>query len=234
VLFAREDVVRLGPKRPPVAGGVRADGTGVLRVVRTAGIGEAVASVAPGLVVEEVDVAGPPTSAAIRAAGWAEAAVLLAAASGDAVAAVTAPGGGGRAEAEIAPDGSVLVRVWCGDPLDEVVLRSYGTGAAHMALGWVRTEGLAVDASGVPQDLTLRSFGVLAARHTPPVRIEIAGTAGPPVAVADAVFAAVAAAAWRADAYPPDWPTRRGTPPPNLGPNSAPGRAIRIQERSAR
>ena len=33
VVFSREDVVRLGPKRPPVAAGMRADGTGCLRVV---------------------------------------------------------------------------------------------------------------------------------------------------------------------------------------------------------
>ncbi len=39
----------------------------------------------------------------------------------------------------------VEVRVAAGDPLDEVVLRSYAIGAAHMALGWVLTEGLAVD-----------------------------------------------------------------------------------------
>ena len=32
VVLAREDAVRLGPKRPPVAGGMAADGSGVLRV----------------------------------------------------------------------------------------------------------------------------------------------------------------------------------------------------------
>ena len=37
-----------GPKRPPIAAGVRADGTGVVRVVRTTGIADAVRSVAPG------------------------------------------------------------------------------------------------------------------------------------------------------------------------------------------
>ncbi len=85
VVFSREDVVRLGPKRPPIAAGVRADGSGVVRVGRTPGSpdlapwAQAVASVAPGLVVEEVAVAGPPVSADLRAAGWAEAAVLLAA-----------------------------------------------------------------------------------------------------------------------------------------------------------
>ena len=208
VLLSREDVVRTGPKRPPVAGGIRPDGTGVLRVARTAGIAAAVATVAPGLAVEEADVAGPPTSAAIRGAGWAEAAILLAAARGDA--AVTAPSGG-RAEAGIGTDGSVHVRVWCGDPLDEVVLRSYCVGAAHMALGWVRHEGVAVGPDGAPHDLTIRSFGVLRARDMPAVEVEIVDPSGPPVAVSDAVFAAVAAAAWRADGYPPEWPT--GRPP---------------------
>lgn len=206
VLLSREDVVRLGPKRPPVAAGVRPDGSGVVRVARTPGVAEAVAAVAPGLVVEEVDVAGPPTSAAVRAAGWAEAAVLAAAVRGDA--AVTAPSGG-RAEAEVADGGSIRLRVECGDPLDEVVLRSYCVGAAHMALGWVRTEGIAVDPAGVPRDLTIRSFGILRARDMPGVEVEVVASGGPPVAVSDAVFAAVAAAAWRADGYPPEWPTRR-------------------------
>ena len=206
VLLSREDVVRLGPKRPPVAGGARADGTGVLRVARTPGIAAAVAAVAPGLEVEEVDVAGPPTSAALRAAGWAEAAVLLAAARGDAV--VTAPSGA-RAEADVGADGAVHVRVACGEPLDEVVLRSYCVGAAHMALGWVRSEGIAVDASGVPQDLTIRSFGILRAKDMPEVRVEIDADPRPPVNGSDAVFAAVAAAAWRAEGYARDWPTRR-------------------------
>lgn len=207
VLLSREDVVRTGPKRPPVAGAVRADGTGVLRVARTPGIAAAVTAVAPGLVVEEVDVAGPPTSAALRAAGWAEAAVLLAAARRDAT--VTAPSGG-RAEAEITADDRVRVRVWCGDPLDEVVLRSYCVGAAHMALGWVRSEGVAVGPDGAPHDLTIRSFGILRARDMPAVDIEMADRSGPARAVSDAVFGAVAAAAWRADGYPPAWPTRPG------------------------
>ena len=37
VVLSREDVVRHGPKRPPIAAGVRADGSGVLRVARTPG-----------------------------------------------------------------------------------------------------------------------------------------------------------------------------------------------------
>jgi xanthine dehydrogenase small subunit len=203
VLYAREDVVRLGPKRPPLAAGVRADGSGVVRVVRTPGIAGAIGSVAPGLTVEEVEVPGPPTSAALRGAGWAEAAVLLASLD-DALDTVVAPSGA-RATATL-DDGGVRVLVRCGDPLDEVVLRSYCTGAAHMALGWVRSEGLAVDAGGVPVDLTIRSFGIIRPADMPPVTVEIEGDDGAPVNGSDAVFAAVAAAAWRHAGYPPRWP----------------------------
>lgn len=277
VVLSREDVVRLGPKRPPIAAGVRADGTGVLRVVATPGVAAAVASVAPGLVVEEVEVPGPPTSSAVRAAGWAEALILAAAArsrrlvngpaestaagslatrSGALAPAVAndgcalslrgakahpsmvhaeqtalgpEEGAGRRGQATITgPTGAtasaavdvddagapcaVAVTVRCGPPLDEVVLRSYAIGAAHMALGWVCSEAIAVDAEGVPADLTIRSFGVLRAKDTPPVTVEIdasEGWNGSPVGGSDTVFAAVAAATWIAQGLPEDWPTRR-------------------------
>ena len=202
VLYTREDVVRRGPKRPPIAAGVGADGRGVVRVVRTPGIAAAIAAVAPDVVVEEVDVAGPRTSAALRAAGWAEAAVLQSSLGDDDV--VRSPDG---ATAAAVIDGAgVHVTVRCGDPLDEVVLRSYCTGAAHMALGWVRSEGLAVDADGVPVDLTIRSFGILRAADLPPIHVTVEPADGPPVNGGDAVFAAVAAAAWRAAGHPPRWP----------------------------
>jgi len=203
VVYAREDVVRRGPKRPPIAAGVRADGTGIVRVVRTPGVAEAVTSVAPDLTVEEVDVVGPPTSPDLRGAGWVEAAVLLSSlrAGPDTV---VAPGGG-TATAWVG-DYGVRVSVGAGDPLDEVVLRSYVTGAAHQALGWVGSEAVAVDAAGVPVDLTIRSFGILRASELPPVAIEIEPAGGAPVAVSDAVFAAVAAAAWRHAGFPPEWP----------------------------
>src|SRR5204862_486034 len=93
---------------------------------------------APELTVEEVDISGPPTSRALRGVGWAEAAVLQAA-SRDVDAPVTAPNGA-VAEAHIDASG-VHVRVRAGDPLDEIVLRSYCIGAAHMAIGWVTSEG---------------------------------------------------------------------------------------------
>jgi len=116
---------------------------------------------------------------------------------------------GAAAEAAVDEHG-VWVRVDCGDPLDAVVLRSYCIGAAHMALGWVRSEGLAVDDAGVPQDLTIRSFGILRATEVPPVSVEIVSSDAEPVNGSDAVFAAVAAAAWVHEGCPQDWPTRRG------------------------
>lgn len=207
VLLAREDTVRLGPKRPPIAAGIHANGRGVVRVVATRGIADAITAYAPGLIVEEVDIAGLPTSLAPRAAGWAEAAALVAGARRPVgPVTVTAPNGA-AAEAEVTAAGRVRVMVRCGDPLDEIVLRSYCTGAAHMALGWVSSEGIAVDESGDPLDLTIRSFGVLRASETPPIDVEIEPDDGPPVAGSDAVFVAVAAAAWIAQGCPPEWPT---------------------------
>lgn len=208
--WSREDVVRLGPKRPPVAIGARADGTGHVRVARTAGIAASIQSVAPGWVVEEVDVLGPPTSAAIRRAGWAEAAAVLAvlAAGDDNRLEVTAPNGAWAA-ASVTETG-VEVEVACGPPLDEVVLRSWCIGAAHQALSWVRSEGVAVDEAGEVHDLTIRSFGILRARDTPPIEVAIRTDRGlaEPVAGSDAVFAAVAAAAWHAEGLPAHWPSR--------------------------
>ncbi len=234
VVLAREDTVRLGAKRPPVAAGIRFDGTGILRLasctVAAADPGHpdgdrlvaaAVAAAAPGLAVQHVAVPGPAVSPHVRAAGGAEAAVLVAAATaaavGDTVATVTTPEGA-RARAQVELDATgwpagVAVEVYAGDPLDGVVLRSYVEGAAHMALGWVCSEGIAVDAAGVPTDLTIRSFGVLRARDTPPiaVTVEPARPGADALRASDAVFAAVAAATWLAQGLPSRWPTRRGT-----------------------
>ncbi len=205
VLLAREDVVRMGPKRPPVAGGAHADGTGVLRVAATPGIAAAVVAAAPGLEVEAVAVPGPPTSTDPRATGWAEAHVLLAGATGRG-GPVVAPEGG-RAEVALDPDGSVQVRVRAGDPLDEVVLRSYCVGAVHQGLSWIRSEGLTVTPDGAIEDLTIRSFGILRAAEMPPVTVVIEADDGPPTPVSDAVFVAAAAAAWLAAGTPTDLPT---------------------------
>jgi hypothetical protein len=103
--------------------------------------------------------------------------------------------------------GRVAVRVRCGDPLDDVVLRSYCTGAVHMALGWVTSESLAVGPDGVPTDLTIRSYGVVRPADMPPVDVEVVADDGPPVCGSDAVFAATALALWRHQDLPPAWPT---------------------------
>jgi xanthine dehydrogenase small subunit len=208
VLLSREDTVRMGPKRPPMAAGIRPDGSGVVRAVDTPGLADVLAAVAPELVLEAVALAGPPTSVDIRAAGWAEVALLRAGLAG-AAGPVRSPDGA-EAEASVA-DGRMSVRVRCGDPLDEVVLRSFCTGAAHMALGWVTSEGLAVDADGTVHDLTIRSFGIVRAADTPVIEVDIEPDTGPPVNGSDAVFAAVAAALWVARGCPTDLPdTVRG------------------------
>jgi xanthine dehydrogenase small subunit len=225
VVYSREDVVLLGPKRPPLAAGVRFDGSGVVRVAAAPGVADAIRFAAPAVEVEEVAVEGPAVSVALRGAGWAEASALMAAlragvggSPGRGRAAVHAPGGG-FAEAVVGVDAdgrpeSVVVRVRCGDPLDDVVLRSYVTGAAHMGLGLVCSEAIAVGPDGRPEDLTIRSFGVLRARDTPPVTVNIdrSDDGAPPVNGSDAAFAAVAAAVWMAQGLPPRWPTRRGGP----------------------
>jgi xanthine dehydrogenase small subunit len=105
----------------------------------------------------------------------------------------------------------VDVEIAAGDPLDEIVLRSYSMGAAHMALGWVTSEGLAVDAdTGEIRDLTIRSFGVLRSSETPPIEVTVVDDPAPARAQStDAVFAAVAAATWNALGRPTTFPARR-------------------------
>jgi xanthine dehydrogenase small subunit len=229
VLLTREDVVRTGPKRPPIGAGIRADGTGVVHVVRTPGVSDAIRSVAPGLEVVEIDVAGPATSISLRGAGWVEAAVLLASLADDRAddpTTIRSPDGA-TAAATVGDDGSIHVTVSAGRVLDARTLRSYCIGAAHMAIGWVTSEGLAVGDDGVPHDLTMRSFGVLRAVDTPPIQVEIVDGAGPPVNGSDAVFAAVAAAVWCRSGWTPRWPTSANPPanPPARQPANQAGNA---------
>ncbi|HUA95966.1 MAG TPA: 2Fe-2S iron-sulfur cluster-binding protein [Acidimicrobiales bacterium] len=222
-LWTREQVVRSGPKRPPVAIGVRGDGSGVMRVARTPGspgldaMRAAVAAVAPRLEFQEVEVPGPPVGPELRAAGWAEAAVVSAVvrliahgACGRGVPVEVVGRDGGRAIVTLHDDDRVEVEVWAGEPLDETTLRSYCLGAVHQGLSWVRSEGVAVDEAGRVQDLTVRSFGILSARETPPVAVSVRSSGLLSVNGSDAVFAATAAAAWLADGLGPSWPTRRG------------------------
>ena len=232
-VFAREDVVRFGPKRPPIAASaVAQDGQIVIKGVAATAVREtptpyAVARAARWH-VERVN--GPPVSDALRAVGVAEQAVLIEGAidaagwdrrellSHDACATAvlldtvasseTGAIAGARVDIDDATGAvsAIHVRVDAGDPLDEVVLRSYVIGAAHMALGWVLTEGIAVDPeTGEVLDLTIRSFGIIRPKSMPPVTVEILDAAmdapasdAPRGGASDAVFAAVAAATWNA------------------------------------
>jgi aerobic-type carbon monoxide dehydrogenase small subunit (CoxS/CutS family) len=215
---------------------VRIDGTcatgGEERLVEAAGI-ESPYGITLDATWRPVPVIGPPVAGALRAAGLAETAVLvegaLAAAGADRLGLVrgaraasvlldtcVANADGALAGARVDLDDAtgriegVTLRVADGDPLDDVVLRSYAIGAAHMALGWVLTEGLAVDPeTGDPLDLTIRSLGIIRAKDVPPIEVGILDDAGPARGRAsDAVFAAVAAATvlalLRADGVAPD------------------------------
>ena len=199
VLWRREDVVRRGPKRPPLALGAarRRDRRGARRAAAPGsadlGAGWPRCGRCPGVEVEEVEVAGPPVSPDLRGAGWAEvlaARATCAAATGPARrrmrrrAEVTLPGrwsgpGRGAARATDRGDGSTSR---CGPARCSaaVTLRSYALGAVHQALGLVWSEGIAVDEAGEPVDLTIRSFGILAAEDMPEVTVDRAR--GGPVA----------------------------------------------------
>jgi aerobic-type carbon monoxide dehydrogenase small subunit (CoxS/CutS family) len=219
VVYAREDVVRLGPKRPPIAAvAVARDGVVEIDGVVVRGAGEPrVWPVPAGIEVRarwaEVDVPGPRVSADLRAVGLAEQALLVAGALGRDVEVVTPSGARASAQVALERDKVTTVNVSLapGDPLDEVALRSYAIGAAHMALGWVTSEGLAVDSrTGEIHDLTIRSFGVLRAAETPQITLTIVDDPAPARARStDAVFAAVAAATWNSLGRPITFPARR-------------------------
>jgi len=247
VVLSREDVVRLGPKRPPIGAAAVHEGDAVDvvgRVVTGAGAAFADGAITPYRLEvrqhwEAIPVAGPPVSTDLRAAGLAEVAVLVEGALDEAEAdrsglvaddraagvlldSCAAAAGGARAGARVHLDDSgslegVEIRVAAGDPLDEVVFRSYAVGAAHMALGWVLSEGIAVDPdTGEVHDLTIRSFGVIRAKDTPPIDVTVVADDGAPrPGSSDAVFAAVAAAAWnavtRAEGARPEAFPARGT-----------------------
>jgi xanthine dehydrogenase small subunit len=213
VVYSREDVVQLGPKRPPIAAIAAAQGERVV-IDGVAARGFPTAAWPSDVEVEArweiVDLAGPPTSSDLRAAGLAEQAVLVAGALGRPIDVVTPSGA--RARADVTVEGrrvtAVHVDLGAGDPLDEVVLHSYAVGAAHMALGWVLSEHLAVDpVTGEVHDLTIRSFGILRASETPPITVTVLDDPAPARARStDAVFAAVAASTWLAFGCPDRFP----------------------------
>ena len=162
---------------------------------------------------------GPPVSPDLRGAGWAEVLAARAALAcpgrrprGAATRTSPCPARAVPASSSQLGNGSrgrVEVDVWAGEILCPVTLRSYALGAVHQALGMVWSEGIAVDAAGEPVDLTIRSFGILAARDMPEVTIRLHDEDGWPVNGSDAVFVATLAAAWIAEGLPGRWPTRR-------------------------
>ena len=154
--------------------------------------------------MEEIDLRGPITSSKIRAAGWAEAQILLCGALGEVGTIISPDGSSASAEVD---DRRINISVRCGKPLNEMVLRSYCIGAAHMAWSWVTSESLTVDENGEVQDLTIRSFGIVRAGEMPEVHVEIEPDKGKSINGSDAVFAAVAAATWIHKGTLPEWPT---------------------------
>jgi xanthine dehydrogenase small subunit len=236
--LTREQVVQWGPKRPPMAIRVTLDDEIAkahhseagyivwIRVARTAGIVDAISALPlPDGVrceIEEVDVLGPATSVAIRGSGWAELAAVISslrtAPQEDpnvAVTDVVLSPDGARAEAWWDDQNHLHLRVDCGvdpaDPGEMLVLRSYCMGAIHMALGWVQSEGIAVDDEGQARHLTLRSLGILTSAEMPQVHLEVVdhgsqGPKAPPVNGSDAVFAVTAAALWRRTQWASRWP----------------------------
>lgn len=225
-LWSREDTVRLGPKRPPISATAIYSDSVIEIVGKLVSDSKPIVATSPyRLTLKEswtaVTAPGPPTATDLRAFPLAERTVLIEAALNaaridrskivrdDRVAAVLLdtcaeePTSGALAGACVVVNSStgvidrIEIRVAAGDPLDETVLRSYCVGAAHMALGWVRHEGLTVDpATGEVLDLTIRSFGILRASDTPVIEVVIIDDDGPGRGRAsDAVFAAVASAA---------------------------------------
>ena len=214
VVYSREDVVRMGAKRAPIAAVAvaRGDAVEIDGVIANGGAPRTWPA-APGIEVRanwrEVHVVGPPVSPELRAAGLAEQALLVSGALDRNVDVLTPSGARARAQVDEGIT-RVSVEVAAGEALDEIVLRSYAIGAAHMALGWVLREGIAVDPeTGAPQDLTIRSFGILRPAEMPKVDVTILDDDAPPRARStDAVFAAVAAATWNAIGRPTTLPAR--------------------------
>ena len=194
---------RSARRSPPVS----ADGTGMLRAVRTPGLAAAVALAAPGIAVDEVDVPGPPTAVDWRGAGWVEAAVLLSSLRPDRPDQIRSPDGGGdggRRRHRRARHRRLRARPRRGGA---ALLLHQGQPHGPRG-GCARRAHRGGRAAGQPT-ITIRSFGILRAVDMPPVDVHIEASTGAPVNGSDAVFAAVAAAAWRQLGFPPEWPASR-------------------------
>jgi len=214
VRWTREAVVLRGAKRPPLALGLHADGSGTLVLGWTAGsppldgLAASIRAACPGVDVQVEEVTGPLVGTTHRGAGLAEvlaARAVLAERGGECE--VETPDGA-RAAVRLEGD-RVIARVAAGAPLCAATLRSYVIGAVHQGLSMVTHEGIAVDEEGTPVDLTVRSFSITSAKQMPPVDVELVDSEDPPLAAGTAVFAATLAAVWLAEGTTPRWPTRR-------------------------
>lgn len=214
VVWSREAVVRKGKKRPPIALGLREDGSGELRIAVTpgsddlTGLRDMVQQLVPEVTVTLHEVAGPPVGSTHRGAVLSEllaARASLTRAPGEPVS-VHSPSG---ARATVTYVGDTLsAHVFAGDPLCVTTLRSYVMGAMHQAFSMVTSEGLALDEDGAPVDLTIRSFGIVGAAGTPHMNVTIEESSDAPVVAGGAVFAATLAAVWLQEGGT-HWPTRR-------------------------
>lgn len=80
-----------------------------------------------------------------------------------------------------------------------------------MGWSWVTSEAMTTDAAGEIHDLTIRSLGILRAADTPLFTVDIVDhPSATPVNGSDAVFAAVAALAWRTSGFVSPWPVGLG------------------------
>ena len=221
--MTREDTVRFGAKRPPLAAGIAKSAGGLSGVVRFVDplvqesrvcLADLTSEILPGVAVDFVEVSGISCSLDLRCAGRAELYAIRAALNSrsgaigrdDDVISGGDVGWSGTGLASVTWDDGFVVRVDAGAPLDRTMLRSYCIGAVHMAASLVWSESLATQ-DNRPVDLTIRSFGILSAKETPHVTVEIEESDAEPVAVSDAVFVATVAEAWRLSGWSSVWPT---------------------------
>lgn len=214
VVWSREAVVRNGKKRPPVSLGLRLDGSGEMHVAVTPGSDDlndllaVVQQVVPDVSVRLVSAAGPPIGATHRGAILSELLAARAALGGRAGEPVTVTSPNGARATVTYRDGELRATVNAGEALCLVTLRSYVMGALHQAFSMVTSEGIALNESGEPVDLTVRSLGVVGAAQSPPMTVSIEESSSEPVAAGGAVFAAALAAVWLEEGGTV-WPTRR-------------------------
>jgi hypothetical protein len=214
-VWPREEVVRRGAKRPPVAMALRADGSGIVRVGVSANsddlgpLLESARLAFPDINFETVEVLGPRVGSSHRGALIAEVLAARCVAQhrdGDAFSVTIDRGASACVTIK---DGEIDVSVRAGAALCATTLRSYVIGAVHQAYSQVTTEGLAVDEAGAVCDLTIRSFGITTAAQTPRISVTIEESDGEAVPVGMAVLAATMAAVWFDEGVATHWPTRR-------------------------